>query len=111
MRAGKLDRRLTIRRFMETGRNEFNEPILEWADIATVWAQQRPERGSERFAAAQVAGSSVMTFHIRYRPDVTTKDRLGYKGREYEIIAPPREIGRRVVTEIDAIARADAASG
>lgn len=107
MRAGKLDRRLTIRRFMETGRNEYNEPIIEWADVATVWAQQRPDRGSERFAAAQVAGTSVMTFHIRYRPDVSVRDRLVYEGREFEIIAPPREIGRRVVTEIDAIARAD----
>ena len=107
MRAGKLDRWLTIRRLMETGRNAYNEPIIEWADIATVSAQQRPDRGSERFAAAQVAGTSVMTFHIRYRYDVTVQDRLVYEGREYEIIAPPREIGRRVVTELDAIARAD----
>lgn len=111
MRAGKLDRRLTIRRFMETGRNAYNEPIVEWADVATVWAQQRPDRGSERFAAAQVAGTSVMTFHIRYRPDVSVQDRLLYEGREYEIIAPPRELGRREVTEIDAIARADDADG
>ncbi|WP_315920434.1 phage head closure protein [Mesorhizobium sp. SP-1A] len=107
MRAGKLDRRLTIRRLTETGRNEYNEPIVDWADIATIWAQQRPERGSERFAAAQVNGTSVMTFRIRYRADVSVTDRLLYEGREYEIVAPPREIGRRVVTEIDAIARND----
>lgn len=111
MRAGKLDRRLTIRRLTETGRNAYNEPIIEWADVASVWAQQRPDRGSERFSAAQVAGTSVMTFHIRYRSDVSVQDRLVYEGREYEIIAPPREIGRRVVTEIDAIARADDADG
>lgn len=107
MRAGKLDRRLTIERFTETGRNELNEPIMVWAEVATVWAQQRPDRGSERFAAAQVSGTSVMTFHIRHRDDLTQKDRLVYEGRVYEIIAPPREIGRRVVTEIDAVARAD----
>jgi len=111
MRAGKLDRRLTIRRLTETGRNNYNEPIVDWADVATVWAQQRPERGSERVAASQLAGTSVMTFHIRYRADVTVKDRLVYEGRKYEIIAPPREIGRRVVTEIDAIARADDPDG
>jgi len=107
MRAGKLDRRLTIRRFGEIGRDEFNAPIVDWHDVTTVWAQQRPDRGSERFAAAQVNGTSVMTFHIRYRGEVTVKDRLLYEGREYEIVAPPREIGRRVVLEIDAIARAD----
>lgn len=107
MRAGKLDRRLTIRRFIETGRTPLNEPILDWVDVVTVWAQQRPERGSERFAAAQINGTAVMTFHIRFRGDVSVKDRLLYEGREYEIVAPPREIGRRVVLEIDAIARAD----
>lgn len=107
MRAGKLDRRLTIRRYMETGRDAMNAPVHAWADVVTVWAQQRPQRGSERFAAAQLSGTAVMTFHIRYRADVTVKDRLVYEGREYEIVAPPREIGRRVVTEIDAVARSD----
>jgi SPP1 family predicted phage head-tail adaptor len=111
MRAGKLDRRLTIRRLTETGRNAYNEPILEWADVATVWAQQRPERGSERFAAAQVNGTSVMTFQIRYLAGLDVKDRLVYEGREYEIVAPPREIGRRVGIEIDAIARQDGGNG
>lgn len=107
MRAGKLDRRLTIRRLIETGRDAMNAPVRDWADVVTVWAQQRPQRGSERFAAAQLSGTAVMTFHIRYRDDVTVKDRLVYEGREYEIVAPPREIGRRVVTEIDAVARSD----
>lgn len=107
MRAGKLDRRLTIRRLVETGRDAMNAPVVEWSDVATVWAQQRLNRGSERFAAEQVSGTAVMTFHIRYRADLTITDRLVYEGREYEIIAPPREIGRRVVSEIDAVARAD----
>lgn len=107
MRAGKLDRRVKILRLQAGPPNEFNEVVDTWQEVAEVWAQQRPDRGSERFAAAQVAGTSVMTFHIRYRSDVTVMDRLEYEGRVYEIVAPPRELGRRVVTEIDAIARAD----
>lgn len=107
MRAGKLDRRITIRRSQKTETNALNEPIMTWSDVVTVWAQQRPERGSERFAAAQVNGTAVITFHIRYRADVTIQDRIVYDGVEYEIVAPPREIGRRVVTEIDCIARED----
>lgn len=107
MRAGKLDRQVTVQRLTETGRNGVNEPLMTWADVAIVWAQQRPDRGSERFAAAQVSGTSVMTFHIRYMDDLSTKDRLIYEGTIFEIIAPPREIGRRVVTEIDCIAKVD----
>ncbi|WP_157014893.1 phage head closure protein [Mesorhizobium xinjiangense] len=105
MRAGKIDRRLTIRRFTVVGTNPLNEDIYDWADIATVWAQQRPNRGNERFAAQQIAGSAVMTFHIRYR-DVSVTDRLRYAGKEWNI-TDVREIGRGVVTEIDAVARQD----
>ncbi|WP_166163115.1 phage head closure protein [Chelativorans oligotrophicus] len=105
MRAGKLDRRLTIRRFTVIGRDEFNAPIKDWSDLATVWAQQRPNRGGERFAAQQIAGSSVMTFHIQYR-DVKVTDRILYDGREWNI-TDVREVGRRVVTEIDCVARQD----
>lgn len=106
MRAGKLDRRLTIQRHTVTGHNEFNEPEYGWADVATVWAQQRPSRGAERFTAAEIAGSSVITFHIRYRDDVTVLDRLVYDGKTWNIL-DVREIGRHVVTEIDATARAE----
>jgi len=105
MRAGKLDRRIEIHRLTETGRTAFNEPVLSWSKVATVWAQQRPDRGTERFAAAQVNGAAVLSFHIRYRADLTEKDRIVYEGRTYEIVAPPREIGRRSVTEIDCVTR------
>jgi SPP1 family predicted phage head-tail adaptor len=107
MRAGKLDRRLTIRRMEAGAPNALNERAETWTDVATVWAQQRPNRGSERFAAGQVNGTAVMTFHIRFRGDLTTRDRVVCEGIVYEIVAPPREIGRRVVTEIDCIARDD----
>lgn len=107
MRAGKLDRQLTIRRLKEVGRDEYNAPIIEWHDVVTVWAQQRPDRGSERFTTSQLIGTAVMTFHIGYRSDLSVQDRIFCGGLEYEIIAPPREIGRRIGIEIDAVARDD----
>lgn len=106
MRAGKLDRRLTVLRFGETGRDALNQPIEGFSPVARVWAQQRPIRGEERFEAQQVAASQVMTFHIRYRKDLTVKDRVLYDGREWDI-KDVREIGRRVVTEFDCVARVD----
>lgn len=107
MRAGKLDRRLTILRFGEIGRDALNQPIEGYAAVATVWAQQRPVRGEERFEAQQVAASQVMTFHIRYRRDLTVKDRVLYDGRTFDI-TDIREIGRREVSEFDCVARVDA---
>jgi SPP1 family predicted phage head-tail adaptor len=108
MRAGKLDRRITIQR-ATTAANARNEQIETWSDLATVWAQQRPNRGQERFAAQEVAGQSVMTFHIRYRRDLTVKDRISYQGKVWDIL-DVREVGRNVVTEIDVVARAEGTS-
>jgi SPP1 family predicted phage head-tail adaptor len=106
MRAGKLDRLIVLQR-VETAPGPFNEPTLTWTDIATLEAQQRPERGGERFAAMEVHGQAVMTFHIRYRSDVTVSDRIFYNGRSWNIL-DLREIGRTSVTEIDVVARAEA---
>lgn len=107
MRAGKLDRRITIER-ATIARDSFNAPVETWAAVATVWAQQRPNRGAERFAVQEVAGAAVMTFHIRYRADLTVKDRIRYAGRLWNI-TDVRELGRRVGTEFDCVARADTA--
>lgn len=103
MRAGKLDRRLTIRRYTASTDN-FGGEAKTWGDVATVWAQQRPIRGDERFSVQQVAGRKVQTFHIRYYGSLTTADRVLYEGREYNV-TDVRELGRREVTEFDATAR------
>jgi SPP1 family predicted phage head-tail adaptor len=106
MRAGKLDRRVTIQR-ATIAPNGFNEPVETWTDVATVWAQQRPNRGAERFSAQEINGQAVMTFHIRYRTDLRVSDRIIYGGRVWNVI-DIREVGRRVVTEFDAVAEAAA---
>lgn len=104
MRAGKMDRRVTLLKWQETGRDALNAPIEDWVPAGPpVWAQQRPERGAERFSAAQIAGAKVMTFHIRFRSDISIKDRLSYKGQVFEI-SDVRELGRQVVSEIDCVA-------
>lgn len=110
MGAGKFDRRLTIRRWTATGSDALNQPILGWVDVATVWAQQRPIRTEERFEAQQEIGSEVMTFQIRYRRDLSVRDRVVYAGREYEVTGV-RELGRRAVSEFDAVARVDENGG
>ncbi|OMQ44931.1 phage head closure protein [Ensifer sp. 1H6] len=106
MRAGKMDRRVKILRLQEIGRNELNEALMDWVAVATVWAQARPNRGDERFEAQQLTGSATMTFHIRYRRELTIEDRISYDGRTWDI-RDIRELGRRVVSEFDCVARAD----
>lgn len=109
MRAGSLDRRITIQRFTET-RDGFNSPVQTWADhAANLPAAVEHIRDGERWAAQEVGASVAMRFRIRYSSqvaDVNPKDRVIYAGKTYDIAAV-KEIGRREGLEITGAARAD----
>jgi SPP1 family predicted phage head-tail adaptor len=109
MRAGDLDRTITIQRFTEIGRDPFNEPIMDWAPLATVSASVEHLRDTERWAAQEVGAEATLRFQIRYSSTVAStnpKDRLLYEEREHNIIAV-KELGRRRGLEITATARVD----
>lgn len=104
MQAGKLDRQITLLRYAESpdtagGVNE------TYSEFATVWATVRDLRGSQFIAAHQTNNAITTKFTMRFRTDLTGKDRIGWNGREYEIIGAPIEIGRNESLEIMAKAR------
>lgn len=107
MRAGRLDRRIVIQKKTLT-HDEWGEEVETWADLMTVWAQQQPDRGDERFAHQQLLGTAAMTFVIRARPDLalTVEHRISYHGRTWDI-TDVRELGRNQGLEVDAKARVD----
>lgn len=108
MRAGKLDRRVTILRATVTT-DDFGGETATWADLATVAAEKLPVRDAERVAAAQTGASVTDRFRIRWSQAVsglTTRDQLSCDGRLYDIVAI-KEIGRREGLEITATAKAD----
>lgn len=106
--AGKLDRRISIVRDVETGRDAFNKPIIAEQSI-TVWASKEDIRDGERWAAQQVSAEVTTRFRIRYSSQVADLDpraRIVFDGRVYAINAV-KEIGRREGLEITAAARAE----
>lgn len=105
MRAGKLDRRVTLERFTSTV-NEFNEPIETWAPIATVWAELVQETGREFLAQSEVTAERKAVFRIRYRAGITVRDRVIYDGRAHNIV-DVRELGRRKGLELHTVVGAD----
>lgn len=114
MEAGKLDRRLTLRRAVpelddlgEPVTDEFGTPIVNWTDIGTVWASKEDVRDVERVRAQQVGASLTTRFQIRpladgARPSV--KDHVICEGIEYEVGAV-KEIARRAGWELSATAQ------
>lgn len=108
MRAGELDRRITIDQAV-TANNALNEPIQTWISLATVWAKVTPVSDGERMRASEVSAQITTRFLIRWSSamsEVTPKDRVVYAGRTYDIFFV-KEIGRREGIEISAAARAD----
>lgn len=108
MRAGSLDRRLTIER-STAGDDGFQTGPVSWAVLATVWAGKSEIGDGERGRAQGLAAEATTRFTIRYSStvrDISPKDRGVCEGRVYEFTGV-KELGRRVGLEITAIRRAD----
>lgn len=106
MEAGKLDRRLTLRRNTPTT-DEFGGETADWSDVATVWASKEDVRDAERVRAQQVGASITTRFRIRslaggLRPSVEWQGLC--EGLLYEITAV-KEIGRREGWELSSVAQ------
>lgn len=105
MRAGLLDRRITIQGKAIT-QSDSGEEVVAWTDVATVWAEKVEIRGLERFSIKQIVGHSVKTFRIRWSnnvSEITDEHRILFDGRVFDI-TDVREIDRRVGIEIDCYA-------
>ena len=126
MRAGSLDRRVTIRRRSLTSSGS-GEPIETWTNVvvrrpASMW----PVRGDERIGGPQEIAKEQVEFRIRYSADVAALSPLDQiihpaltaeQAADLEYVVPTRsihdvlavhEIGRRVGLKIITERRADA---
>ena len=77
IRAGSLDKRVTIQTRNETDDGAGGQTIV-YADLATVWASIEPGTGREFVAAQQLQPELSHIVTIRYRSDVTAKHRIKY---------------------------------
>jgi SPP1 family predicted phage head-tail adaptor len=84
MRAGELRHRVTIQRKVVT-LNAFNEEIITWADVATVWASIETAPGGE-FADLNAAGAALShQITIRYLANLAPTMQVVYGDRAFNI--------------------------
>lgn len=84
MNPGQLDQRVLISRFTSEP-DEIGQPIEAWVTLATVWAAVEPQAGRE-FVAGGAAQSELTTrIRLRYRPGLTSGDRVTHDGRVYDV--------------------------
>lgn len=98
MKAGKLDRRVTLER-ATTENNSSGEPVETWAEVVTVWAELVPVSARERFSGDAVRASNLYVFRIRHLDGVDSKMRLKFEDRYYRILGV-LPIGRMETLEL-----------
>ena len=93
MAAGAMRYRIAIERTTQS-RGSAGGVANNWAGLATVWGEYQPNRGREFFAARGLLAETNAVFKIRYRTDVTAKERVVFRSRVYNIIDAVAEEGR-----------------
>lgn len=84
MDAGKLDRRITLKRVTLTQASN-GEMVKTKTDYATVWANLMEQRLSEVFASGADNSAQTRVFRIRKRADVLEADVVTYKDVDHEV--------------------------
>lgn len=80
--AGAMDRRVKLLRPLY---NEFQDEIIGWEEVATVWAAVAPMAEREADDAGRVIGRQNVAVVIRYRADIDARWRVRDRDREYEV--------------------------
>jgi SPP1 family predicted phage head-tail adaptor len=103
VKAGKLDRRLTLLQRVAGAEQDSGEASYRWAPLATVWAEKLEVRDADRVAALAVG--VVITLRFRVRWSATARalklgDRVRFDDVDYSMSGDPKEVGRREGLEL-----------
>lgn len=85
--AGKLNRKITLESLTQT-RDVEGGLVDSWTTFATPWAKVSNLSGNERRVTDHggKVGEARTEFVIRYLPGVTSKMRVSYDGKLYDIV-------------------------
>ena len=106
LRAGKLDRRIVIRRPGPVVDDGFGSQPGALADYATRWASWQPARGREVFENMGREAKAGGTFWLRYdntTAGIRTTDVVRFQDRDWDIVSI-QEVGRREGVELIVVA-------
>ena len=85
MRAGQLDQRISVER-LQGGFDELGQPLPDtWAHLFDCWAAVEPLTGREYLAASAAVSEVTARIRMRFRPWMTSTDRVIHNGTVYQI--------------------------
>lgn len=106
MRAGSLDRTITVERYTTGAPDDYGAPGESWVKVAELRAQVI-QLSTEEFIRNGAVDETVMFFRTRYIEGVRTSDRISFAGNYFNI-KEVKEIGRRRGLEIRSVMIGDA---
>lgn len=86
MRAGILNKKISIMRWIETD-NPFGEPVTNWEEQTKAYASINPIRGTEKYLSHEKHAEVTHEIVTRYIPNVTPKNRIDWCGRIFDIVS------------------------
>ena len=96
--AGKLDKRVTL---LAPVYSEFEDEIVDWTTVATVWAAVNPNWGQEVSEAARTVATTLVMVVIRWRGDLDARWRVQDGVHLYEINSFADVARRRVQLQLN----------
>ena len=90
---GNMNRRVTIERNLEIVKAS-GDVAHVWTPVATIWAEVLQQTAAEFLAGFGAAENSTVIFRLRYRPDISTSERVTLSGTVYAI-KEVKELGQR----------------
>ena len=85
MKAGVLTEQVAIERLIVVDDPDYGPQPGAWTNIATVSAAVEPLRGREYLAAAAAVSELTARIRMRYRPGITSADRVVHGSTIYGI--------------------------
>ena len=84
LHSGMLLNQITVERLTLTP-DGMGGGVSSWAILYQPWAYIAPVTGWERMAGMQLESPITHTIYIRYRLDLSTRDRIVHRGRSFNI--------------------------
>lgn len=100
MRAGKLNKRVTIEAKTVSKDPDYGTEVVTWTPLASMWAEVQDELPSKSEAVKQGIRLATQRARVRtrYRSGITSDMRVvihGLPDRVMQIVGGPAELGRR----------------
>lgn len=104
MRAGRLDRTITLDAQTAGAPDDYGVSQPSWERFATVRAELVTMSTEEFLRASGETSEASLVFRIRYLPGVTNAHRLTFEGRQFDV-REVSELGRRQTLELRCVER------